>query len=528
MSALEHSESISITPTSTLPLLRPYQKQFIADVYAQIRSGAKRILGFSATGSGKTLISAQIIQHAISKGKRVVFIVHRDILISQTANKLSALGITPGFIKSGWAEDRTALVQVASVQTMVKRDWWQQYPADVVILDEAHLVTYTAVVQRMMTTIYPEAIYLALTATPWRTKKTESLDDFFNSVVSAPMPHLLIDAGFLVKPSYFSPNQADLESVGTTVEGDFDEAQLALACDRPELIQQTVRNWFDLAYNRRTIVFAVNVAHARHQAEAFLSHGVSAAYVDGKMSSKVTDQIYQQLATGEKLVLCSCQKLVEGFDLPSVSAVILARPTHSRSLHFQMIGRGLRLSPETGKTDCVVIDSAGNIFRHGFVEDITDISLSPSSESVGGEVSYKICPIEHGGCSAILYGFQMKCPKCGYVFPPPKKVYLVPELEQLFSEEDIERYTFYRQKLREAYEKNFAPSWAAMVFKERFRVEHFPPDAWGRGAIFGNNVIPLQQLSYRNYLSTIARRKDKPSSWVERFMALEFGSETIT
>ena len=102
------------------------------------------------------------------------------------------------------------------------------------------------------------------------------------------------------------------------------------------------------------------------------------------------------------MVLASCQKLVEGFDLPSVNAVVLARPTQSRSLHFQMIGRGLRLSPQTGKTDCVVIDTAGNIFRHGFVEDITHVSLAASAESYAGDAPYKICPQEHGGCSSIL------------------------------------------------------------------------------------------------------------------------------
>lgn len=522
MSAVSQTQGGITSPLIT-PTLRPYQKQFISDFYTQIRSGARRIVGFSATGSGKTLIAAQIVQHATNKGKRVLFVVHRDILISQTAQKLLAFGITPGFIKSGWKEDRTALVQVASVQTMVKRDWWCEYPADVIILDEAHLVAYTSIVQRMMTTIYPQAIYLALTATPWRTKKRESLGDIFESLVSAPMPHELIDAGFLVKPSYFSPSRADLKSVGTTVSGDFDKAQLALACDRPELIQQTVRNWFKLAYGRRTIIFTVNVAHARHQAEAFLAKGVPATYVDGTMLEKATKQIYHQLAVGEILVLCSCMKLVEGCDIPAISAVVLDRPTNSRSLHFQMIGRGLRLSPETGKIDCVVIDSAGNIFRHGFVEDITSVSLSSSSDSVAEETPKKNCPVANGGCGAIVYGFQMRCPKCGYSFPQHKKIYLVPELEQMLSEDDFERYEFYRKKLREAYEKNLAPGWAAHSFREKYI--HWPPDSWAKGAIFGSNPLPPQQFSYRSHLNTIARLKQKPKTFVQRYMDLEFGHE---
>lgn len=342
MSATLNFQSICVTPDSAPPILRPYQKQFIVDVYAQIRAGKKRILGLSGTGTGKTVVAAQVIAHAVTKKRRSLFVVHRDTLISQTYQKLIEFGLSDcGFIKSGWKENKEALIQVASVQTMSRRSWWHDYGASVIILDEAHLTSFHAVVQQMMHSIYTDAIYLGLTATPWRLSKRESLGDIFESLVCAPMPRELIDANFLVKPSYFSPNQADLESVGTTRTGEFDDEQLALACDRPELIQQTVRDWFKLAYGRRTIVFTVNVLHARHLAEAFVNAGVSAAYVDGSMPEKVTDQIYRQLATGEKIVLCSCQKLVEGFDIPAVSAVILARPTHSRSLHFQMIGRGL-------------------------------------------------------------------------------------------------------------------------------------------------------------------------------------------
>lgn len=434
MSASEQSHVSATISAPVIPTLRPYQQQLIAEIYQRIRAGIKRIVAFAPTGSGKTLIGSQIVQHAVSKDKYVLFVVHRDILVQQTAEKLSAFGIAPGFIKSGWAENRNALVQVASVQTMVKRNWWQQYPANVVILDEVHLLAYTLIVQHMMSTVFPEAVYVGLTATPWRTKKSESLGDFFQALVSAPLPKDLIDAGFLVKPSYFSLSLADLKSVGMTVSGDFDETQLALACDRPELIAQIVRDWHRLARLRRTIAFAVNVAHARHLAKAFTASGVSATFIDGSVPLKLANQIYHQLATAEIQVLCSCMKLVEGFDVPAVEAVLLCRPTHSRSLHFQMIGRGLRQSPETGKTDCIIIDQVGNVQRHGFVEDIRQVSLDPSQSPTSDEAPKKICPPEHGGCAAIIYAFQIRCTECGYIFPQPKKVYLVPQLEQLLSQ----------------------------------------------------------------------------------------------
>lgn len=512
---------VVVTPPSP-PTLRPYQRRFIADVYACIRGGSKRILGVAPTGSGKTLISSQIVQHAALRGKRVLFLVHRDILISQTFDKLQkfGLGLDCGFIKAGWQENRESLIQIASVQSLSKRDWWHEFPADVVIIDEAHIVAYSSVVQLMMSLIYPQLIYLGLTATPFRLNKHQGMGDIFESLVCAPMPSDLIDTGYLVKPSYFSVNQADLEKVGTGA-GDFDEGQLALACDRPELVQQIVQDWQRLAQGRRTIVFAVNVQHSKHLSEAFQAAGVKAAHVDGTMSAKVTNQIYQQLANSETLVLCSCMKLTEGFDICSVSAVLLARPTRSKALFLQMIGRGLRLSTETDKLDCIVIDWAGNVQRHGFVEDLKQISLNQGEEPQSALAPKKICPPEQKGCGAILYASQMRCPTCGYVFPQQKKVYFVPALQQLLSEDDFERYEFYRQHIRLAYERNFAPGWAAIAFKDKY--VHWPPEAWASGAVFGENPTADQRFSYLRYLQAIATRKEKPESWVERYMGLEFG-----
>jgi len=510
---------VQLTPSQ--PTLRQYQKQFISDVYACIRSGSRRILGVAPTGSGKTIIASKIIKDAITKGKRVFFLVHRDILITQTYNKIKSFNFRNcGFIKSGWQENKNSLVQIASVQTLASRNWWHQIPADIVIIDEAHINAYAAVVQRMMNQIYPQALYLALTGTPWRLAKHESMVDIFQSLVCAPMPFELINQGFLVKPSYFSVAQADLDLVGT-IGGDFDEGQLAIACDRPELLQQIVEDWKRYALGRRTIAFTVNVQHAQDLALAFLSKGIPAACVSAKTPVKTTEQIYKQLENGQVLVVCSCMKLTEGFDVPSVSAILLCRPTLSKSLYFQMVGRGLRLSPETGKTDCIVIDPSGNVQRHHYIEDLKEISLEAGKEKQEDEAPKKICPASMGGCRAIIYACLMRCPNCGYVFPMPKKFYFVPELQQQLSEEDVERYDFLRQKIREAYERNFAPAWAATTYKKHYG--YWPPDSWGRGAVFGINPTASQKHSYRQYLKSVAQRKEKSDSWVEHSMYLEFG-----
>ena len=194
----------------------------------------------------------------------------------------------------------------------------------------------------MMAQIYPNAIFIGLTATPYRLKKSEGMGDIFETLVSAPMPHKLIDSGYLSKPSYYGLHQPDLQRV-KTVAGDYDEHQLAIARDKPELIAQLVEEWRKLAYGRRTIVFAVNVQHSQNICTAFNNCGIPAAHVDGKTSIKQRTEIYKQLAAKDIYVLCSCMTLTEGFDVPSVNAVILARPTQSIALYHQMVGRGLRL-----------------------------------------------------------------------------------------------------------------------------------------------------------------------------------------
>ena len=501
--------------------LRPYQQQVVSGVYRKIRSRQKRILLFAPTGAGKTVIASQIVYDAVTRGRKLLFVVHREILIGQTYSKFKKFGVNCGFIKAGYQENRNALVQIASVQTLPRRDWWQEYRADVVLLDECHLTAFSSVVGEMMSKIYPQAIYLGLTATPWRLSKTQGLGDIFDDLVCAPMPYELIEAGFLVKPSYYSLQQADLEKVKTK-NGEFDAKELALACDLPELIEQTVQDWLRLAYGRRTIAFAVNVEHAKNLCSSFEKQGIPSAVVDGNTPIKTRQKIYQQLADGEILVLSSCAALSEGFDVPAVNAVILSRPTKSKALYFQQLGRGLRLSLETEKQDCIVLDQAGNVIRHGFIEDLKEVCLTEGQEKTA-EVEpppQKVCPDDDGGCGALLYAFQMTCPHCGYKFERRILTNFL-KLTRIMGEEDWRKLEVYRGQLREAYQNSYAPSWAALVFKENFGF--YPPFDWAKGAVFGERPTDSNKKSYKSYLKAIASRKGKEEDWIEKYFNLEFG-----
>lgn len=504
--------------------LRDYQKKAIADTYKLIRQSEKKILLFAPTGGGKTIIATKIVYDAVSRNKRVLFVVHRDILVGQTYNKFVSVGLRCGFFKAGWSEDLTAFVQIASVQTLPNREEWKTLNYDVIIFDECHLVAFSKVCLQMIKKIFPHAIYIGLTATPWRLSKRESLGDIYSTLVCTPMPKELIEAGFLVKPSYYGLDfEVDLNRVELS-GGDYNPSQLSYVCDRPELINQLCTSWFELGCQRATIAFAVGISHAENIAKAFNEKGVKAAIVTGRTPISARNELYQKLASGELKVLASCSALSEGFDVPKVSCVILARPTKSKALYFQQLGRGLRLAED--KHDCLVLDQSKNVMQHGFIEDLDEVELLPSEEfdeKKLGKPPLKICPTEAGGCGSYIYATCLSCPHCNYNFDL-QKVITIRGRSQLLSAGDKEKLIFYREKLREGYQKNYAPTWAALKVKERYGF--LPPFDWGRGAIFDREKDACK--IYTQYLSQIAQRLNKDQAWIERYLYLEFGQIELT
>ncbi|NJN86484.1 MAG: DEAD/DEAH box helicase family protein, partial [Leptolyngbyaceae cyanobacterium SL_7_1] len=341
------------------PILRPYQVNLIKDLYAKLGEGHQRVAVIAGTGAGKTVIAGQICAHAESRGRRLLFLVHLDVLVGQTYDKMQAFGLHCGFIKAGWREDPTAPIQIASIQTMMKRSWWRQWHADVVLYDEGHTTIFSQVGQTLLYKTHPQAIHLALTATPYRLGK-EQLGDHMDTLVASPVPSEIQRMGFLAPMKYYgmpANEQIDLSEV-RTVGGDFDERDLKNACDRPELVERIVEEWFRLAPDRRTIAFCVDVEHARHVADAFRSAGIAAGVVDGSTSLKDRQRLYTDLRDGNLVVLTSCNVISIGFDEPSVEVGLLLRPTQSRALHFQQIGRVMRISPATGKTHGIILDQA--------------------------------------------------------------------------------------------------------------------------------------------------------------------------
>jgi superfamily II DNA or RNA helicase len=513
---MQSEESQAVQP----PTLRPYQLKLIKDLYTQLGQGYKRVAIVAGTGAGKTVIGGKICADTASRGCRLLFLVHLDVLVGQTYQKMRAFGLHCGFIKAGWREDPTAPIQIASIQTMEKRSWWRSWAANVVLFDEGHTTVFSQVGQDIIYRTHPRAVHLALTATPYRLGR-EQLGDHMQTLVASPVPIDLQRMGFLAPMKYYgmpSDTQIDLTEV-RTVAGDFNERDLKNACDRPELVKRIVEEWHRLTPGKRTIAFCVDIEHARHVAEAFKAAGIAAAVVDGGTPIKERQRLYTALGTGQLTVLTSCNVISIGFDEPSVEVGLLLRPTQSRALHQQQIGRVMRISPNTGKTCGIILDQAGNLQRLGFPEDIKEYRL-PTCKAPGEAQPNptKQCP----DCNRLVWGFVLKCPGCGYNWEVQTQV-RTDDLIEVESEQK-QQMEFFRVQRQKTYYEGYAPNWTKRVFYEQFGC--LPASSWCLGSIFGNTPTLHDKYAYRDYLVAIAHAQGKTISWVIEEFQQEFGFDS--
>ncbi len=324
--------------------LRPYQNDLVEDLRGGYRAGITRQLAVSPTGSGKTVLFAFITKNAAEKQQRVFIVAHRREILDQISATLTEVGVKHGFVQAG-KSPMNRPVMVASVQTLARRMDTVEEP-DLVIVDEAHHSVSATYIQ--MFARWQKARFLGVTATPERLDGS-GLGTLFQRMTLGPSVSWLIREGFLAKPVYYAPRLAppDLSGIGM-VGGDFNKGKLADALDRPAITGDAVKHYQRLCPGQRAVAFCVSVAHAQHVAQRFNDAGIPATHIDGGMEEDVRRQTVADLKSGKVLVLTSCELISEGFDLPTVNAAILLRPTASLSMHLQQLGRALRMFP--GKT----------------------------------------------------------------------------------------------------------------------------------------------------------------------------------
>lgn len=468
----------------TAPTLRPYQLDILPRIGAAWREGRRAPLLVAPTGSGKTVMAAEIIRRSVTHGWRVLFLAPRRELIDQAHDKLTAAGLEVSVVMAGdGRRNDFALVSVASVDTLHARRMpdggYRVLDPDLIVVDEAHL--FVTPLRAGLLMHWPKARLVGLTATPAR-KDGRALGMVFDELIEVASVAQLTTDGFLVPGRYYSISDPDLTKVRTTA-GEWNAKDLAEAMDRPQLVGDVVATWLARAGSRRTVVFASSIAHSAGLANVFRAHGVAAEHVDANTPTSERAATFDRFRRGETQVLTNCTLASYGFDLPELDCVVLARPTKSLVLYLQMLGRGLRPAPR--KERCLVLDHAGVVRRFGFADEPREWSLEGrvrdwrDEPQRGGrdaqpEPRLRDCP----KCKALFTGRQ--CPECGWhVKPYGEQIETIDgELVAIddVRESDRERLKFYLQLRGEFELRGNKSSAAAHSFREKFGA--FPPWEW--------------------------------------------------
>lgn len=358
---------MSGTPETFTP--RPYQLEAIhALTNGWDTTSRNRLAVVLPTGAGKTVVFANLVSARLTHTRgRTLVLAHREELIEQAAQKIRA--VTPhlnvGIVKAERDEHQDANVIVASVQTLaVQRRREAIRDIGMIIVDECHHAaapTYRTVLDHYGSwSGLPTA---GFTAT--MTRGDGGLGDIWQEVVYSVDILNMISNGYLtdVRMKRITVDGFDLDSVKVRA-GDLQEGQIAKALEEADAYSVIADAYKELAPDRPGVVFTPTVDTAHRMASAFTKAGIPAKSVWGDMSRDERTTVLAEYQRGDLQVLTNCMVLTEGFDAPHTSCVVIARPTKSPGLYIQMAGRGLRLSPETGKKDALILDVMGASTRH--------------------------------------------------------------------------------------------------------------------------------------------------------------------
>lgn len=394
-------------------VLRDYQQEGVDAIRNSYIKGHRAPLYVLATGGGKTIIFSHIAENTSKKSKRVLILVHRIELLRQTSEKLIFSNVDHGLINAKFTPNASAAVQIASVQTLVRRLDKVRLDYDLIIIDEAHHAvanTWKKILNRI-----PKARVLGVTATPIRGDGS-GLDDLFDCLIIGPSVKRLTDRGHLAPSVVYAPTEKlDLSRVKIT-NGDYDQREIENIVDNSNITGSAVDYYRRICPGVPTIVFCVSVAHAEHVANEFKSAGFWFQSIDGTMDDSQRRSLINGLTSGKIQGLTSCDLISEGTDIPRVECGILLRPTQSTGLFLQQVGRILR--PSQGKKRAVILDHVGNVLSHGMPDEERNWTLQgeerrskKKKKDEEMNIRVKQCP----QCFA-MHAPAPKCPICEHIY----------------------------------------------------------------------------------------------------------------
>ena len=401
-------------------MLRDYQKAAVDAFFATAKRDPKtRTLIVAPTASGKSHIIAAIASHTAKfPGYNVLILQHRKELIEQNAGKLTALGCDVAIYSAGLGQKQISKITLAGIQSIYKKADHLP-PISLVIVDEVHLLppTGSGMYQTLLASLVkknPNLKMVGLTATPFRMKTGSLVEDdgLFKDVCYTISMHELIKQGYLC-PVTSKVSRESISTEGIKIrQGEYVLSEAAERFDKTKSLK-VIDDICRLAHDRKSIlVFCSSVAHAEFFCQLLREQKQSADYIVA--DTMFREQIIRQFKRREIRWLVNVDTLTTGFDAPDTDCIVMLRPTLSPGLHCQIVGRGMR--PAMTKTNCMVLDYAGNIERHGPIDlvevrkKVKKIDGQYKEQSEVDAAPVKICP----QCLSAIHPRKMVCPDCLY------------------------------------------------------------------------------------------------------------------
>jgi superfamily II DNA or RNA helicase len=375
-----------------LPKLRPYQQLCKTAFQQAFRNGERRVGALLPTGTGKTVIFADMAAEVHRLGNRVVVLVHRDTLVGQAYKKLVAAGIPEhsiGIVKAN-KNEVAAPVIVASIHTLRNPERMRQIvPPNLTIVDEAHVSvspTYHAYYQHVDAVPGGRGYLAGFTAT-WMRNDSAGLGDIWERVVFKRSVKWAVRNGYLVPPHAIQlGGQLDLSEVRTVTNpnsenyGDYNERDLEELIMVDDLLEPVVKGYHKFAEGMPAVLFAPTQASAKYFLDGLAESGVPVAEIFAGTSPAARRWHFAAFDAGTTHVLGTCTALAEGWDCPRCAVALMVRPTRSPLMFIQQVGRILR--PWPGKTEGLILDFVGCTDDQTLAAHV-DLGVTPEKREAG-------------------------------------------------------------------------------------------------------------------------------------------------
>lgn len=424
--------------------LRPYQESALKSLFDYLYTKQGNPLVVAPVGAGKSLLIAEFIRrvHNDFPRTRVVLLTHQKELLEQDAEELRLQypQCDYGFYCAGLGQKRLHNdVTFASIQSVYKKVAAFNRCPEIILIDEAHLLSHNDQTQYRkfidsVLEINPNCKIIGFTGTPFRSD-TGRLDEgdgrLFDDVAYEISMNFMIEQGYWTKPvTPKADYKIDVSGVATR-GGDYIASQLEKKIDIDEVTISCVKELIAKAHERKKVlVFTAGVTHCEHVRDCLRSFGQSAEMITGDTPADERKKILDDYKAGKFKYLVNVAVLTTGFNVPDIDCICFMRPTRSKVLYIQCVGRGVRvvyaegydLNTQDGrlaaiansnKKDCLVVDFGGVVDELGPI-DTVDIRKKNvfKDEKIGGEAIMKTCP----ACGASCFGAQKYCFSCSYSF----------------------------------------------------------------------------------------------------------------